>query len=957
MVITDETLSQISRELLGDESVNFTFTKILVGDGLYPLDNASGPILNHIYSYNVEEITRTGNNILLTATIDEDAYLTISELALYCQYGDGSTHLFSKIEGLSVKKGSDLAYNLIIRVRLDINVVNTIAFPEIITRDIQYPKLSEFKTVQQVFTYVSENLERMIKTNALGIGSYFNLLSSDVGGAQFLPTRPVTLDQDIHGVMTEKKPVGVGYDKAQVYYRLQNKIESWENEFFATFRYALLQKKFTPIPKVYYTFDPSLVETHGKAVVFDNGEAEIHDSVAPVYVEEEALVGDSESFSVDIPQETFVSPDGDFYVDEPEETMLNASTSYITPSTFSTPFFNRWNTLVSFKTSNDVEREQSVICFAGYCNIQPMTLWVKNGACYLSLGQRESMEFIKNSKSIVCSRDSKIVNIGNDRYCSWTIEGDPIPNLHTLLHGDLQEEDGVISGFTTDSYASLPSPFVFTSQPWSISLSFTTGDSLSGSVLSFGNVKEDGTYGINCYLNPHLTVDLSFDGETNEATLEYEEDLETNKTYTVTITYEDNAYSLFVDGQIEDIVDSEKIIDLKETDSFLFGATTANAYITNPLNGSIDLKNSHIRVNNAPYWSGVFDTLKVFTRQLNPSSSSDLFDSEGVLMHNVSFKATYSHAILSSQYLFDLLPLAKYQVKIKFNGHAYSVSYKNEGAEDFTDALSFVSTEEINNIDNIIFGGTRVGFDGYGYPFFGTLYLSEFNATFENRGSSGEVIQDQTISFLRRTEEDQAILKDFMYIPEHKYSYFTVNNLGYDNSSADLVIFEGVLRGNEDHIDLADPKGFSLCVKANLINREDKVILAKGNVNSENFSFILKEEDQSLIFTYYLEGSSETLSTYLGDKITLTSNPISIIITGSPEASPTLKLYINNELKAEKQLSSKSNLDASTFYLTNKLSNDSDYYDKRIISNILSFSGDLTEKEIYYLNNVLDTNF
>ena len=43
MLITDESLSQISQELLDKEDIFFTFPELLISDGTYPLTNKSMP--------------------------------------------------------------------------------------------------------------------------------------------------------------------------------------------------------------------------------------------------------------------------------------------------------------------------------------------------------------------------------------------------------------------------------------------------------------------------------------------------------------------------------------------------------------------------------------------------------------------------------------------------------------------------------------------------------------------------------------------------------------------------------------------------------------------------------------------------------------------------------------------------------------------------------------------------
>ena len=61
----------------------------LVRDGKIPLTDSTTPAANHIYSFPVTEIKRSGNTILLTCEIDEDSYLVIREMGLYIQTASG----------------------------------------------------------------------------------------------------------------------------------------------------------------------------------------------------------------------------------------------------------------------------------------------------------------------------------------------------------------------------------------------------------------------------------------------------------------------------------------------------------------------------------------------------------------------------------------------------------------------------------------------------------------------------------------------------------------------------------------------------------------------------------------------------------------------------------------------------------------------------------------------------
>ena len=349
----------------------FIFNKIMIGDGAYKLEDNSVPILNHVYSFPLTEITRTNNNVLLTTTINEEAYLTISELALY--YDDeAGTHIFSLISGLNVKKGRDVGYNLIIHVKLDLNVVNTVAFPEIIVKDKDYTNFSSFTTVKQVYSYVTENLERMIKLNAMGIGQYVNGTTIDKNNQTFTPTRPYGVS-GTEGSMTDRKPVGVGYNKAQVLYRAQNNLSQYVDDFIATHCYAKTKQKFTPFSTS--TFNTDSIDTFGDVSVKSNGLISLF--AVPNYVRAKN------------------SPD------------ISGS----------------WNMQIVFNTSSDIETQQAITCFTGTSSTNPFYLSISNGYCNLQINDNDLLSVTdENDNVFYYERYGSEVEYESELYYGWNIK-------------------------------------------------------------------------------------------------------------------------------------------------------------------------------------------------------------------------------------------------------------------------------------------------------------------------------------------------------------------------------------------------------------------------------------------------------------------------------------------------------------------------------------------------------
>ena len=68
-------------------------------------------------------------------------------------------------------------------------------------------------------------------------------------------------------------------------------------------------------------------------------------------------------------------------------------------------------------------------------------------------------------------------------------------------------------------------------------------------------------------------------------------------------------------------------------------------------------------------------------------------------------------------------------------------------------------------------------------------------------------------------------------------------------------------------------------------------------------------------------------------------------------------MYRNNELLATIQAGQQSTLVASDYYLINSLNPESVLSDNRIVYDVLGFSGLLSDEQLYFANNLLDTNF
>ena len=148
---------------------SFTFSHILVSDGTVTLKDSTKTIYNHVYRFPITEINRTDNSILLTATIDKDAYLTIKEVGLYVTGNEG-TLLFGLISGLSINKQQNIGYDLIFNVNLNLKVVNTTVLPEIVVKKEKYATINYLRILERIHANWVIDMERAIDRNAMLLG-------------------------------------------------------------------------------------------------------------------------------------------------------------------------------------------------------------------------------------------------------------------------------------------------------------------------------------------------------------------------------------------------------------------------------------------------------------------------------------------------------------------------------------------------------------------------------------------------------------------------------------------------------------------------------------------------------------------------------------------------------------------------------------------------------------------
>lgn len=924
MQITDSSLSKISRELINKKidgkEIYFKFTHILISDGVFPLTDTSVEIDDHIYKCPTTEVSRANNNILLVAHIDQVIKINLKEIGLYYEDDDG-IHLFSIIKDVSLTINKNLSYTLILNAKIDINVVNTVVFPEIVTKGGDTPPASDFREVQRIFTYTLINLERLIRLNAIGIGQY-------TGGSQ------AAVDP---AVMTDIKPAGVGYNKAQVLYRYLKELSNFYDNFIATNNYSLLDHEFT---------SKTINELNTNSFV----------NIGDVY-EAENMAG---GFT---------------------------NTSYLkVEDTYYVPAYSEWEYEATFTTSSDVEINQTITNFAETAVVQPLLLGINNSKCYLTMGKADKMTLQREGKSYYFTRSSNSITINEDNYFTWSCNESMGLNYHTVKDPDTPSptySNGIISRFSP--YSSVHSNKkinTLSGDSWTLTISFSTGNDtftnsyLIGSYLIGSSSK---SFELDIY-NRGLKIYLSSDGtnwDIADGVIAKSDELKVNPNtkYTAIITFNGSAYT--IDLINEDIGESSTLATITSSTSTLFskylyvgskgyGNVTSHAdYFT----GSVDLNNTSFSINNNVVWDGLSNLNVILTDGYNYLSTAPehIYDYTGYRIEDVTFVNQESGTFIN-QNIFPVQPYSTYSVRVKYNYNKYTIEYSQDRV-DYFEVLSLTSLDTLPNPSHVFYG---INFNNGNFinPFLGLINLDKTYFSFTTKDNLGNVINSETFDFLS-TYEKHIELTDFFHIPKYTYShsYSKIKNLGdYPNSS--LSVFEGAIKGSIDHVDFLKEGGFSLVTKVTLNDVESKVILAKGNISQENYYFKLEqinygadsEQNNEIVFTLYTPYEVVTMSKELTPEILrrYTDFPMTLTITcnGQLEA-PEFKMYKNNELIASVAASSRLIPQSiNSMYLTNRTSeNYEESLEKQVVHDILCFDGELQPEDIFYITNVLATNF
>lgn len=866
------------------EGTSWNFSNILVSDGKFPLTDSTIPTANHIYSFPVTEIKRSGNAVLLTCEIGEDSYLTIREMGLYIQTASGRV-LFGSLSNLNVNKTKGLAYNLIFTVDTTINVVNAIGFPEeggIIVEDPDFMEFKDFTTIQQVNTYVLTNLERIIRMNAGAKGSYKNY-------------------------SIENAQAGIGHNRPQVIYRLQQKIDSAEDCYNSIDTFVKLTNKFQKITEE--QVDPQVIQVEG---------------------------------DIQVPKDGVISG--------------FSTSNYIThPSPFTDSA--NWNFKCAFTSSEGTEG--AVASLNNGSSNSPLEIGVLNNKCYLKVKSLESI-YPTNLNSYYTRNNS---TDKENTYYGWSRKQEtPFYNFHcnSLVPASspvvifpqviplILEHDGMDSSSFRLSIRTLITD-------------------LTSTQYIIGKASANSNEGFELFIeNGRIKATFYEEGSGNViGTISTRFNLKLNRFYDIEVRYDGDRYSLhykiepegseYAEEEIEYLV-SDKLISLESSVTLIIGAQ----YSVNPQNpyrGSLDFSNFSLE-DSEYLWKGCAELDIIYTSTPTPTNADATYDNDSYEVRNALAESYYSGDIINTSSLFAIEDHTKYTISISYseNEETQKGTYEvtriiNDDIVTETTVLSSIIpiVENWSNrmsLPSEVFVGVNSS-PQISNPFSATINLVDWAISQEgsNWPFTKEVILNNTelIQYYRLPN-----------LNKNQYATKDICNLGRK-----IRFLSDRFEGNEDAIDFSYEEGITLCMKVALQDAEPKVLLYKSDL-VEDIYFSLTFIDQTLTFTLATQDgyTSISKSLVLQEYDAYTNEPIMITVTFKPQYDNWgyLQMFKNNEaITKPKYLKLNPAADPSMFILSNYLT--SSEHIGRYLQDLVVIKGVISENDLKYINNLFDTNY
>lgn len=976
------------------DSNDFHFSKILISDGEYPLTDTTTPVLNHVYKIDIQEVIPTHGGVIIKTQIAEDVYLNIKEIGLYEDGGDKEI-LFAIMDKLSIDKNADLYYDLFFYVNIYLNVVNTVAFPEIIVREGDHAKHSDLETIEKVLLYVETNLERRIKKNNKTNLRDISLPWYTLDGRKGVLIKEQNADLEIeafgYGVEVDGtliRGTEEDYYSGNLPYTIH--FRGWTDQWCDVENYVEIpyideqgvQKTVKLDKQVYIPIDILFVNMYSLNVYYH---------VRTSYDIAQRLPKSENTYVIPVPipnPEYETTGQGTYNLPPKEADYFILNTIYIN---YSNPFPNA----VTSQSVGDHLPQQFYQLEDKFAMEQDNCIGVHNYIKFKTdLGNKSIYEFNKayfeggliqsNPSTIVTENNGNVtgfnssnfyfspVNIPINLYDSFEMVGsfktgiDVTSTQYVFDYRSNISDADALSIYITNKEA-----FVSVSRLQSLDV-IISGH--AGSVRYHRDISDDLDI-ITSYVPP-----VPPDTPRTLTTVKYYAWINTNWSSSnpdipqilYTSTDDPNALSsgstyIYISGSCD-------VSDVP--------AGADEVYVSYEVNPSYDPSVPESASN--PYWIATSERI--------------YFDKDGFSLHN------YNRGGLLNKKLCEAIPNKNYIFRLFSDTESFEGYYKYRSKDDYTLGFREVFTERqwIDNILNVGIGARPV-YSSLSYldvsgnnPFGGTIHLIEY---FIEMLKSTETNYIGYYSF-RNSKEVGTSLLSYTHLPFYPYGVYSINDL--NNFNYKLQVVDTSFTGNRDCIDFSTQKNCTLCVKVNLENNSlqtiegvDETLLSENRnytilskINDENVYFRLYiEKDRftkvlSLKFTLNTESESVTLS-YDFTKFNVfryfNNNILITIATRYDVTSTKYDMYINNVLVDTEYLESvvttslvynettqaydtvtKNNYDyyvAQDFHLANYLLGDDKADSLNYVKDILFLEGSVEADGLYLINNMLDTNF
>lgn len=181
----------------------------------------------------------------------------------------------------------------------------------------------------------------------------------------------------------------------------------------------------------------------------------------------------------------------------------------------------------------------------------------------------------------------------------------PVSNVN--ITGTLTNDNGVLSGFSSGNFAKLPNIFSHGSKPWEVQFKVTTGSNVSSQSCIYEQLYDGNVYyGLTLYIeNNTLRVRCGNGSTFWNVNTDYS--ISANTAYWIKAVFNGTQYilSASIDGENWTTASTITSSTIAYDNYLMFIGRRNYGSNYNQWLGSIDLKESYIKVNNELWWEGV----------------------------------------------------------------------------------------------------------------------------------------------------------------------------------------------------------------------------------------------------------------------------------------------------------------------------------------------------------------